>query len=177
MAVYFQPKASKKTSSKSTTNIIIFKFLIKKFVSIKKNNLNPTVSLWPEIIIYRLSCINTIIALNTEMGFFSFFEKMAPFVAMVVLETIVVGSNTINKAALSTGMSRYFLIFYSSTLAATVLVLFSLFFHRFLSPLPSFYIYTENLEGKCSNFFVCRGKRPPVSFSVLRKIFLVSFIG
>ncbi|KAI9175127.1 hypothetical protein LWI28_027786 [Acer negundo] len=74
-----------------------------------------------------------------------------PFAAMVVAEVVDVGLTTLSKAAMSKGMSHFVFVVYSNALASLILLPFS--------------------------FFINRKKRPPLTFSILCKFFLLSLVG
>ncbi|XP_042499289.1 WAT1-related protein At3g28050-like [Macadamia integrifolia] len=78
------------------------------------------------------------------------FYDVVPFVVMVIVECIEVGMTTVSKAAMLRGMSHYVFIFYYNTLATLIL-------------LPS--------------FLLTRNKRPPLTFSILYRFFLLGLIG
>ncbi|GAB4845630.1 hypothetical protein Ancab_039031 [Ancistrocladus abbreviatus] len=78
-------------------------------------------------------------------------EGVLPFVLMVIVECLDAGMTTISKAAMSKGMNHYVFVFYSNALATLLL-------------LPS-------------SFFFDRIERPPLTFSLLCKFFLLSFVG
>ncbi|KAF8399293.1 hypothetical protein HHK36_015158 [Tetracentron sinense] len=86
------------------------------------------------------------------MGVWSCFGDVVPFTGMVMVECTYVGLNTIFKAAMSRGMSQFVFIVYSNALASLILLPSSFFFHRAAS-------------------------RPPLTFSLLCKIFLLSILG
>ncbi|KAF9667836.1 hypothetical protein SADUNF_Sadunf15G0064700 [Salix dunnii] len=85
-----------------------------------------------------------------RMGVKSVLLNLLPFAAMVMVECLDVGLTTLSKAAMSKGMSRFVFVAYSNALA-TLILLPSLIFHR--------------------------AKRPPVTFSLLCKFFLLSLVG
>lgn len=80
------------------------------------------------------------------------YKDMLPFVAMVSMECINVGLNTLFKAATLTGMSYHVFVVYSYAVAALVLL-----------PSP----------------FFCNRSRglPPLNFSIQSKIFLLGLTG
>ncbi|KAJ6411713.1 hypothetical protein OIU84_008317 [Salix udensis] len=84
------------------------------------------------------------------MGAKSFLLNSLPFAAMVMVECLDVGLTTLSKAAMSKGMSRFVFVVYSNALA-TLILLPCVIFHR--------------------------AKRPPVTFSLLCKFFLLSLVG
>ncbi|KAJ7945900.1 WAT1-related protein [Quillaja saponaria] len=85
------------------------------------------------------------------MGLRTKLVEIAPFAVMVVLECLDVGLTTLSKAAMSKGMSHFVFVVYSNALATLIL-------------LPS-------------SFIINRSKRPPLSFSLLCKFFLLSLAG
>ncbi|XP_059644152.1 WAT1-related protein At5g40240-like [Cornus florida] len=74
-----------------------------------------------------------------------------PFAAMVIVECLDVGLTTLSKAAMSRGMSHFVFVAYSNALATLILL-----------PL---------------SFIIQRKNRPPLTFSLLCKFFLLSLIG
>ncbi|KAJ6294025.1 hypothetical protein OIU76_022159 [Salix suchowensis] len=84
------------------------------------------------------------------MGAKSVLINSLPFAAMVMVECLDVGLTTLSKAAMSKGMSRFVFVVYSNALA-TLILLPCVIFHR--------------------------AKRPPVTFSLLCKFFLLSLVG
>ncbi|XP_050379009.1 WAT1-related protein At3g28050-like [Argentina anserina] len=78
-------------------------------------------------------------------------ERYLPFAGMVMVECLDVGMTTLSKAAMSRGMSHFVFVVYSNALATLILL-----------P-PSFIIH--------------RNKRPPLTFSILCKFFLLSLAG
>ncbi|KAJ8567003.1 hypothetical protein K7X08_019211 [Anisodus acutangulus] len=82
----------------------------------------------------------------------SFYKEVLPFTAMVAMECINVGLNTLYKAATNKGMSHHVFVVYSYGLAALLLL-----------PSP---------------FFSTRSRLlPPLNCSILAKIFLLGVIG
>lgn len=77
--------------------------------------------------------------------------ELLPFAAMIMVECLDVGLTTLSKAAMSRGMSHFVFVVYSNALATLIL-------------LPS-------------SFIIHRNKRPPLSFSILCKFFLLSLAG
>ncbi|GMH31421.1 hypothetical protein Nepgr_033264 [Nepenthes gracilis] len=75
-------------------------------------------------------------------------EGVLPFAVMFTVECLESGLTTISKSAMSKGMNHYVFVFYSTALASLIL-------------LPSPFM----------------SARPPLTFSVLWKFFLLSFIG
>ncbi|KAL6181855.1 hypothetical protein ACLB2K_048503 [Fragaria x ananassa] len=73
------------------------------------------------------------------------------FAGMVMVECLDVGLTTLSKAAMSRGMSHFVFVVYSNALATLIL-------------LPS-------------SFIIHRNKRPPLTFSILCKFFLLSLAG
>ncbi|KAL6997202.1 hypothetical protein U1Q18_007324 [Sarracenia purpurea var. burkii] len=80
-----------------------------------------------------------------------YLASSVPFAAMVMVECFDVGLITLSKAAMSNGMSHFVFVVYSNALASLIL-------------LPS-------------SFILHRSKRPPLTFSLLCKFFLLSLIG
>ncbi|KAM2036199.1 hypothetical protein TB2_038933 [Malus domestica] len=85
------------------------------------------------------------------MGMKSRIWELLPFAAMVVVEILDVGLTTLSKAAMSGGMSHFIFVVYSNALATLIL-------------LPS-------------SFIIHRNNRPPLTFTVLCKFFLLSLAG
>ncbi|XP_024031281.1 WAT1-related protein At3g28050 [Morus notabilis] len=85
------------------------------------------------------------------MGVTSWLKGLAPFLGMVIVEALIVGLNTLCKAAMSKGMNPFVYNVYSNALGTLIF-------------LPSF-------------FLIHREKRPPLSFSLLCKFFLLSLFG
>uniref|UniRef100_A0A2P2K9Z5 WAT1-related protein n=2 Tax=Rhizophora mucronata TaxID=61149 RepID=A0A2P2K9Z5_RHIMU len=81
----------------------------------------------------------------------SFLVRLLPFAAMVMLEILDVGLTTISKAAMSRGMSHFIFVLYSNALATLILF-------------PSSFIFLRN-------------KRPPITFPLLCKFFILSLLG
>ncbi|KAK4712548.1 hypothetical protein R3W88_007061 [Solanum pinnatisectum] len=82
----------------------------------------------------------------------TFYKEVLPFIAMVTMECINVGLNTLYKAATNKGMSNHVFVVYSYGLAAFLLL-----------PSP---------------FFSSRSRiLPPLNCSILAKIFLLGVIG
>ncbi|XP_065876392.1 WAT1-related protein At5g40230-like isoform X3 [Euphorbia lathyris] len=79
-------------------------------------------------------------------------SRMLPFAAMVTLECLDTGINTLGKAAMSEGISHFVLVVYSNALATLIM-----FFTSFI----------------CNN----RANRPPLTYSILCKFFLLSLAG
>ncbi|KAF2282905.1 hypothetical protein GH714_043325 [Hevea brasiliensis] len=77
--------------------------------------------------------------------------RLLPFAALVMLECVDTGLTTISKAAMSKGMSHFVFVVYSNALATVMMFLFSFFFNR--------------------------TKRPPLTYSLLCKFFLLSLVG
>ncbi|XP_057950123.1 WAT1-related protein At3g28050-like isoform X1 [Malania oleifera] len=71
--------------------------------------------------------------------------------AMMAVECLEVGSHTLSKAAMSRGMSNFIFVLYDNALAALLLV-------------------------PASFFFYWKRSRPPLSFSVVFKIFVLSVL-
>ncbi|GFS32637.1 nodulin MtN21 /EamA-like transporter family protein [Actinidia rufa] len=85
------------------------------------------------------------------MGLKPFLVGVMPFAAMVMVESFDVGLTTLSKAAMTKGMSHFVFVVYSNAIATLIL-------------LPS-------------SFFLTRTKRPPLTFSLLCKFFLLSLVG
>lgn len=85
------------------------------------------------------------------MGVKAWLSGMVPIAAMVMVECLDVGLTTLSKAAMSRGMDRFVFVVYSNAFAS--LILFSI------------------------SFIFLRTKRPPLSFSLLCKFFLLSLAG
>ncbi|GAB2276561.1 hypothetical protein Dimus_011282 [Dionaea muscipula] len=75
-----------------------------------------------------------------------------PFMAMVMVEVIEVGFATISKAAMSKGMNNFVFVVYYNALGTAVLF-------------PAFAYHS------------LRSKRPPITFSLLSRFFLLGLIG
>lgn len=82
----------------------------------------------------------------------SLMEGVLPFPAMIAMECINVGLNTLFKAATAAGMSHHVFVVYSYSFAALLL-------------LPSPFISRRST------------RLPPLTFSLLSKIALLGFIG
>lgn len=82
----------------------------------------------------------------------SFIEKALPFAAMVMVECGEVGMITLGKAAMNDGLSSFVYVVYYNGLGTIIL-------------LPGFIL-------NC-----CRNNRPPLTLSVLCKIFGLGFLG
>ncbi|XP_022891530.1 WAT1-related protein At5g40240-like [Olea europaea var. sylvestris] len=78
-------------------------------------------------------------------------ESSLPFMAMVLAVTALATGMIISKMAMSTGTSFFILSFYSNALATLILFPCGFFFHR--------------------------SKRPPLTFSILWRIFLLALFG
>lgn len=89
--------------------------------------------------------------IEREMGVDSRIVKLLPFAAMVGVEFFDVGLTTLSKAAMSQGMSHFVFVVYSNALASIILLPLSI--------------------------IIDRGKRPPLTPSLLSKFFLLSLIG
>ncbi|KAL9253544.1 WAT1-related protein [Drosera capensis] len=76
--------------------------------------------------------------------------RALPFAVMISEECLAVGLSTLSKSAMSKGMNRYVYIFYSNALAAVILF-------------PS--------------LFINRRDRPPLSWLLMVKFFLLSLVG
>ncbi|KAH7528499.1 WAT1-related protein At4g15540 [Ziziphus jujuba] len=85
------------------------------------------------------------------MGMKTWLLESLPIVAMVVIQILDVGLTTISKAAMSKGMSRFVFVVYSNALATLILLPYALIFER--------------------------KRRPPLTFSLLCKFFLLSLCG
>ncbi|KAJ0105853.1 hypothetical protein Patl1_17990 [Pistacia atlantica] len=85
------------------------------------------------------------------MGVKSFLVELLPFAAMVAVETFDVGLTTLNKAAMSKGLSHFVFVVYANVIASLIL-------------LPSYFI-------------IFRRKGPPLTLSFLGKVFLLSLVG
>ncbi|RVW52770.1 WAT1-related protein [Vitis vinifera] len=85
------------------------------------------------------------------MGVKAWLSGMVPIAAMVMVECLDVGLTTLSKAAMSRGMDHFVFVVYSNAFAS--LILFSI------------------------SFIFLRTKRPPLSFSLLCKFFLLSLAG
>lgn len=82
----------------------------------------------------------------------SWLKAAAPFMAMITVETVEVGLSTLSKAAMKQGMSNFVFIVYYNALGTLIL-------------LPLFLCNT------------LRGKRVPLTFSLMYKFFLLGLIG
>ncbi|CAM8926786.1 unnamed protein product [Rhodiola kirilowii] len=85
------------------------------------------------------------------MGMKSYFQKLLPFAAMVVAQCLFTGLKVISKAAMSQGMSHFVYVVYFTGLG-------------FLLILPP-------------HLFLDRKARPPITFSLLGKFFILSLTG
>ncbi|KAJ0105852.1 hypothetical protein Patl1_17993 [Pistacia atlantica] len=56
------------------------------------------------------------------MGVKSFVVKLLPFAAMVAVETFDVGLTTLNKAAMSKGLSHFVFVVYANVIASLILL-------------------------------------------------------
>ncbi|KAL5747252.1 hypothetical protein ACOSP7_024252 [Xanthoceras sorbifolium] len=83
----------------------------------------------------------------------SYLVGLLPFAAMVVVEVVDVGLTTLSKAAMSKGMSHFVFVVYSNALASLILF-------------PSSFIINR-----------CKREKPPLTFSILCKFFLLSLVG
>ena len=72
-----------------------------------------------------------------------FSKDVVPFAAMVSVECVMVGANTLFKAATLRGLSFYVYIFYSYVVATIVLLPLSLIFGRFLIFSPYIYLFQQ----------------------------------
>ncbi|XP_037494390.1 WAT1-related protein At5g40240 isoform X2 [Jatropha curcas] len=86
-----------------------------------------------------------------EMGMKSWLLKLLPFAAMVMIECLDTGLTTISKAAMSKEMSHFVFVVYSNGLATLIMFPVAFFFNR--------------------------TKRPPITFALLCKFFLLSLVG
>ncbi|KAF5755096.1 putative EamA domain-containing protein [Helianthus annuus] len=85
-------------------------------------------------------------------GMKSFWEKVLPFAAMVVVECGEVGMITLGKAAMNNGLSNLVYVVYYNALGTFLL-------------LPNFIVHS------------CRSNRPPLTLSVLSKLFGLGLLG
>ena len=124
------------------------------------------------------------------MGLESLFLALAPLASMVMLQFLEIGLITLSKAAMSKGMSRFILVVYSNALADLILLPSSFIIDRLGYFLQfnsiSFLVFGhEHPKHHVINYQVfiffllctCRKKRPPLTFSVLCKFFLLSLAG
>ncbi|KAB1200307.1 hypothetical protein CJ030_MR0G007657 [Morella rubra] len=74
-----------------------------------------------------------------------------PFFGMLAVILVQVGNMELSKAAMSAGMNKYVLAVYANALSTLILLPVS--------------------------FFSCRSQRPPLTFSILWRIFLLAMIG
>ncbi|CAA7021075.1 unnamed protein product [Microthlaspi erraticum] len=81
-----------------------------------------------------------------------FYRDVVPFAAMVLVECVTVGSNTLFKAATLRGLSFYVFVFYTYVVGTLVLLPLSLIFKR-------------------------STRLPPAKFPLFFKIFLLAFLG
>ncbi|CAL5198284.1 unnamed protein product [Lathyrus oleraceus] len=89
---------------------------------------------------------------HIEMELKRYLLECIPFAAMVIVEILDVGMTTLCKAAMSTrGMNHFVFVLYSNALATFILI-------------PS-------------SFLINRTTRPPLSFSLLAKFFLLGLVG
>ncbi|KAF8399296.1 hypothetical protein HHK36_015161 [Tetracentron sinense] len=77
--------------------------------------------------------------------------RLMPYAAMVGVECLDVGMTTLSKAAMSRGMSHFLFVFYSNAFATVILL-----------P-PSFILHRKD--------------RPPLTFSLISRFFLLALIG
>ncbi|CAI9277054.1 unnamed protein product [Lactuca saligna] len=82
----------------------------------------------------------------------SFIEKALPFAAMVMVECGEVGMITLGKAAMNDGLSSFVYVVYYNALGSIIL-------------LPGFILH------------ICRNSRPPLTLSILCKLFGLGFLG
>ncbi|KAG5536834.1 hypothetical protein RHGRI_024312 [Rhododendron griersonianum] len=85
------------------------------------------------------------------MGLKPHLMELLPFAAMVMVECLDVGLTTLSKAAMSKGMSHFVFVVYSNAIATLILLPSAFLFHR--------------------------TKRPPLTFSLLCKFFLLGLVG
>nr|XP_043607174.1 WAT1-related protein At3g28050-like [Erigeron canadensis] len=85
-------------------------------------------------------------------GMKSFLEKALPFAAMVMVECGEVGMITLGKAAMNDGLSNLVYVVYYNALGTIIL-------------LPNFVFHS------------CRNRRPPLTLSVLSKLFGLGLLG
>ncbi|KAI7757070.1 hypothetical protein M8C21_028470 [Ambrosia artemisiifolia] len=85
-------------------------------------------------------------------GMESFLERVLPFAAMVVVECGEVGMITLGKAAMNSGLSNLVYVVYYNGLGTILL-------------LPNFIVHS------------CRSNRPPLTVSVLTKLFGLGLLG
>ncbi|KAG2251779.1 hypothetical protein Bca52824_081915 [Brassica carinata] len=97
-----------------------------------------------------------------EVAWKYFCRDVVPFTAMVAVECVTVGSNTLFKAATMRGLSFYVFVFYNYVVATLVLLPLSLLFRR-SRRLPSakssvfFKIFLLALVGFMSGIAGCKG--------------------
>ncbi|KAA8530262.1 hypothetical protein F0562_004971 [Nyssa sinensis] len=87
-----------------------------------------------------------------KMGMQSGIKDALPFAVMVVVECIEIGMATLSKAAMNRGMSKFVFVVYYNALGTLIL-------------LPHFI------------FHIHRSKRPPLTFSLLCRFFLLGLTG
>ncbi|KAK3033559.1 LOW QUALITY PROTEIN: hypothetical protein RJ639_032407 [Escallonia herrerae] len=87
-----------------------------------------------------------------EMGMQSCIQDSLPFAAMVIVECGEIGTITLGKAAMNSGMSNLVYVVYYNTLGTLML-------------LPFFIIHTH------------RNNRPPLTFSLLGRFFVLGLLG
>nr|XP_028952209.1 WAT1-related protein At5g40240-like isoform X4 [Malus domestica] len=75
-------------------------------------------------------------------------EGFLPFIGMVIAMMVQTGSMVVNKAAMSKGTNAYIIVVYANAVSALILLPSALIFHR--------------------------SERPPLTFSILCKIFLLA---
>ncbi|CAH8380289.1 unnamed protein product [Eruca vesicaria subsp. sativa] len=70
--------------------------------------------------------------IEEEVAWRCFCRDVVPFTAMIAVECITVGSNTLFKAATMRGLSFYVFVFYSYVVATLALLPLTLLFRRYL---------------------------------------------
>lgn len=105
-----------------------------------------------------------------------FCRDVVPFAAMVLVECVTVGSNTLFKAATLRGLSFYVFVFYTYVVGTLVLLPISLIFGRYLISPTNLDLY--NLFKNMNLFALSRSRRlPPAKSLLFFKIFLLAFLG
>ena len=105
--------------------------------------------------------------------------EVVPFLAMVVVEGVYVGLNTLFKAASGKGLSDYVFIVYSFATATLFLLPLAFFSHRSLSHTRFSLDTFEKLHAITEWMFLsnfCRAGLPPFKVSVFLKICLLGLI-
>lgn len=119
-----------------------------------------TVLVWRLIVNQSLLCLQQFLLESHNNTHFPVFEmrrvrryllESIPFVAMVIVEFLDVGLTTLSKAAMSRGMNHFVFVVYSNALATFILF-------------PSSFIFNTTT-------------RPPLSFSLICKFFLLGLVG